>query len=148
MRGIGQHRRPCVVDLGLLTRGRLQQRRRAIEGEFGVLQLRLRLLHGRLLGCEIRLERRLFENVKKVTLLHLRTLNEIPLFQERGHARDQGHTVDCLNAPDELRCLGNGLLLGAHNTNSRRAARAGRLRVRGCEVEQQNRHGKNSSRKA
>jgi hypothetical protein len=90
-----------LVDGLLLAGRRFQQVLRARQLLPGKGVLRLELRHSRFVGVDLGLIRRLFEQIEEeVALLDFGTFDELPLFEKRGHARDQRHAPDRLNAPD------------------------------------------------
>ena len=80
----------------------LQQILRALERQLGIAVLRFELRDIRLVGVDLRLKRRLLEEVEEIALLDLGALDKQPLFEKGGDPGDQRHPPDRLDAADKL----------------------------------------------
>ncbi len=121
-RGVGQHGGAGIIHGGLLAGRGAQQRHGAVIGDRRVHQVGLQLLHRGLLGGEVRLEGRLFQDIEQVALLHLGAFGEQALLQEGGDPGDQGDAVHRLDATDEFGSFRDRPHFRPHNADGRRPA--------------------------
>src|SRR5262249_38782248 len=112
--------RDVLVELLLLSGGRLQQVAGPRELLLGKSVLRLELGDIGFVGIDLGPERRLLEQIEEVALLDLGPLDKLPLFEKRGNARDQRYPPDRLNAADEFVALGDLLAFGPDHADRRR----------------------------
>ncbi len=120
-----------IVHRRALTGGRVQQRLRAGELDIGVGEPGAGIRDGRLLLRHRGHERRLFQAIEQIALLHLGAFDEQALIEECGHPRGERHAVHSLDAADEFGRLGDGLTRRADHADRRRPTR--HLGLRGAE---------------
>jgi hypothetical protein len=76
-----------------------------------------------LVEIDLRLKRRLFEQIEKVAFFDFGALDELSLVEKRANPRHQGYSSDRLDAADEFVRLRDLLLLHTHDANRRRPSR-------------------------
>ena len=114
-----------MIDGLLLAGRRFYQVLRASQLLLGISVLGFELRDIRFVGVDLRLKRRLLEEVEEIALFDLGAFDEQALFEIGADPGDERHPSDGLNAADEFVGLRDLLPLGAHHPDRGRAAGRG-----------------------